>query len=106
MMIDPDMSMMDPAPDDPIGTAGTAELRREMDRLSLMQALHEFEVANARVVDLTQRLVGTGRELAVMRQQLTSLQREYEEMRLAHEEMQRSRAYKLAKKVWTLRQML
>lgn len=105
-MIDPEIRMTDDAPVDAIGTAGDAGLSNEMDRLSLMHALHDFEVANTRVVDLTQRLVGAGRELAVMRQQLTSLQREHENLRLAHEEMQRSRAYWLARKVWTLRQML
>ncbi len=105
-MMEADMSMMEPAPDTVTGTADAAEFGREMDRLSLMQAQHDFEVANARVVDLTQRLIGTGRELAVMRQQLTSLQREHEDLRLAHEEMQRSRAYRLAKKVWALRNMV
>ena len=34
-----------------------AALREEIDRLSLEQALRDFEVANARVVDLTQRLI-------------------------------------------------
>lgn len=101
-MMDPDMRMMEPAPQDATGD----ELGAEMDRLSLVQALHDFDVANARVVDLTQRLVSTGRELAVMRQQLTSLQREHEELRQAHEEMQRSRAYRLAKKVWAIRNAL
>jgi len=86
--------------------AGGADIGAEMDRLSLEQALHDFEVANARVTDLTQRLIGSGRELSVMRQQLTSLQREHAELRTAHDEMQRSRAYRLAKKVWAIRQAL
>ena len=32
-------------------------LEREMDRLSLDQALRDFEIANARVIDLTKRLL-------------------------------------------------
>jgi exonuclease VII small subunit len=32
-------------------------LDREMDRLSLEQALRDFEIANARVIDLTRRLL-------------------------------------------------
>ena len=74
-MMEHDIPMMHPAPDE---FTATADLGAEMDRLSLTQALHDFDVANARVVDLTQRLIGTGRELAAMREQLASLQREHE----------------------------
>ena len=36
----------------------------ELDRLSLEQALLDFEVANARVVDLSRRLTNLNRELS------------------------------------------
>ncbi|MGI8684162.1 MAG: hypothetical protein ACR2MO_03540 [Acidimicrobiales bacterium] len=81
-------------------------LGAEMDRLSLAQALHDFDVANARVVDLTQRLIGTGRELAAVREELAALQREHEELRSVHDRMQLSRAYKLANKIWAIRNAL
>ncbi|HET7489412.1 MAG TPA: hypothetical protein VFJ85_15905 [Acidimicrobiales bacterium] len=81
-------------------------LEAEMDRLSLTQALHDFEVANARVVDLTQRLIGTGRELTEAREQLASLQRRYDELRTTHETMQRSRAFRLANRIWAIRNAL
>lgn len=97
------MSMMDPSPS---GDLSGADVGGEMDRLSLAQALHDFEVANARVVDLTQRLIGTGRELAAAREHLASLQREHEALRSTHEQMQRSRAFKLANKIWAIRNAL
>lgn len=102
-MMEHDIPMMQPAPDEFGAGAG---LGAEMDRLSLTQALHDFDVANARVVDLTQRLIGTGRELAAVREQLASLQREHDALRTTHEAMQRSRAFKLANKVWAIRNAL
>lgn len=97
------MSVMQPAPD---ALGATADLGVEIDRLSLVQALHDFDVANARVIDLTQRLLGAGRELAAVREQLASLQREHEALRAAHEGMQRSRAYKLAHTIFAIRKAL
>lgn len=79
-----------------------ADIGAEIDKLSLVQALHDFEVANVRVVDLTQRLVGISRELAAAREELAVLQREHEDLRTAHDEMQRSRALRLASKIRTV----
>lgn len=87
-------------------SAGDADLTAEIDRLSLVHALHDFEVANVRVVDLTQRLVSTGRELAEMREELRSLQSRHEELSVIHEQMQNSRAFKLASRVWAIRNAL
>ena len=102
-MMEHDMSVMQPAPDE---LGATADLAAEMDGLSLVQALHDFDVANARVIDLTQRLIGTGRELADLREQLASLQREHEALRTTHEQMHRSRAFKLANRIWAIRNAL
>lgn len=44
-----------------------------IDRLSLQQALLDVEVANARVIDLTERLTASNAELRSLRQQLGSL---------------------------------
>lgn len=96
------MSTIEPSWEDPVVT----DLSTEMDQLSLTQALHDFDVANARVADLTQRLIGTGRELAALREQLASLQREHEDLRSTHEQMQRSRAFKLASRIWAIRNAL
>jgi hypothetical protein len=46
---------------------------RELDRLSLGQALRDFEVANARVVDLTRRLTTMNRELIEAQKQIAKL---------------------------------
>ena len=46
------------------------ELERELDRLSLEQSLRDLEVANARVVELTERLVGVSQELTTLRADL------------------------------------
>ena len=82
------------------------ELEQELDRLSLVEALRDFDVANARVVDLTHRLVSAGQELATARQELEALRRENEELRATHEQMRRSRAFKLANRIWAIRNAL
>lgn len=82
------------------------ELERELDRLSLTQALRDFEVANARVMDLTQRLIAASNDLVAVRQELDTLRREHEELRSTHDQMRRSRAFKLANRIWAIRNAL
>lgn len=103
-MMDHDMSTgLEPRHDpEPAST----ELEQELDRLSLAQALRDFDVANARVVDLTHRLVGAGQELAAVRQELETLRRQHEELRTTHEQMRRSKAFKLADRIWAIRNAL
>lgn len=78
-------------------------LTEQLDRLALTQALHDVDVANARVMDLTQRLIGSGRELAAAREELATLRREHDDLRTRHDQMQRSRAFKLANRIWAIR---
>ncbi len=47
-----------------------------LDRLSLVQALRDFEVANGRVIDLTQRLVLTAEQLVSTRDELATVRAE------------------------------
>ena len=54
------------ASDRPADTAGDI-----IDRLSLQQALLDVEVANARVIDLTERLTASNAELRALRAQFT-----------------------------------
>lgn len=82
------------------------ELERELDRLSLTQALRDFEVANARVVDLTQRLIAATNDLVAVRRELDMLRETHEELRTTHEQMQRSRAFRLANRIWAIRNAL
>jgi hypothetical protein len=68
----------------------TSPLPVRLDQISLEQALLDFEVANARVVDLTKRLVEATDELFQMRHETQTLRREVDAAR-------GSRAYKLAR---------
>lgn len=52
-----------------------------LSRLSLVQALRDFEVANARVIDLTERLVATSEELLAARAELGAARAEVEAAR-------------------------
>jgi hypothetical protein len=47
-------------------TLGAEELTRRLDRLNLTQALLDFEVANARVLDLTARLVESNKRVLTL----------------------------------------
>jgi predicted nucleic acid-binding Zn-ribbon protein len=50
------------------------ELERELDRLSVEQALRDFEIANARTIDVTQRLVDLSTEVRELREKLVATQ--------------------------------
>ena len=45
-------------------------LQRAIDQVSLEQALRDFDVANARVIDLTRRLVASEREIVALQRQV------------------------------------
>lgn len=75
------------------------DLDREFDHLSLTQALQDVEVANGRVIDLTQRLVTTAEELRRARLEL-------ERLRTESEAMHERRAVRLAERLGTLRRAL
>ena len=84
-----------------------ATTKDKMDAVSLEQALIDAEVATARVVDLTARLLELNRQLDEER---VEHQRLREEERQSHdvarnelEAIKRSGAYRLAAKVWALR---
>lgn len=67
-----------PTPSDPSQHDGAATTFADrVDALSLEQALQDFEVANARVLDLTHRLTELNRELVDLRS-------EHERLRIAH----------------------
>lgn len=80
-----------------------SDLERELDRLSLTQALRDFEVANARVIDLTQRLIAATNDLVAVRQELDGLREAHEQLTTAHEQVRRSRAFKLASRIGRIR---
>lgn len=70
-----------------------------MDALSLEQALIDTEVATARVVDLTSRLLELNRLLDEERAA-------HDAERLEWARIRRSRAFRLAERVWSMRARL
>lgn len=83
------------------------DITAELDALSLEQALLDAELANARVIDLTRRLLEAHAEVERLRGQLDSLERgELERVRAERDELAAykarvtgSRAFKLAQRV-------
>ena len=64
---------------------GGSSLTETVDRLSLEQALKDFEVANARVLDLTHRLTE-------LNQELLELRSTHEQLRIEHNKVLARRA--------------
>jgi len=50
--------------------AAGVDLEREMDRLSLEQALRDVEIANGRAIDLTQRLLEANEQILKLQAEL------------------------------------
>lgn len=84
----------------------TTELSHELDRLSLTQALVDFEVANARVTDLTQRLVDAANEIAALRAELDRRSADLVEAQEAHRRMVESKTWKIARMIEGFRRLL
>ena len=84
----------------------STDLGRELDRLSLTQALLDFEVANARVTDLTQRLVGAANEIAALREELDRRTAQLVELDKVHQQMAQSTTWKIAKGIEAVRRFL
>ena len=89
------------------------DLRRQMDALSLTQALLDFEMANARVLDLTARLVEANGRVLGLQAEADAARRTIDEVRgsLAAKEaelaeLKSSRSFKLAERLQTLLRVL
>ena len=82
------------------------DLNSELDRLSLTQALLDFEVANARVTDLTQRLMDAADEIAALKGELDRRTADLLEAQKAHREMVESKTWKIAKMIEGFRRLL
>lgn len=82
------------------------DLTSELDRLSLTQALLDFEVANARVIDLTQRLMDAADEIAALKAELDRRNADLLEAQKAHREMVESKTWKIAKMIEGFRRLL
>lgn len=75
----------------------------DLNRVSLAAALQDFEIANARVIDLTQRLIQTNDALVAAREETSRLRAELTELNDRHEAMRGSAAFRLASKIWAVR---
>lgn len=74
-----------------------------MDSLSLERTLADFEIANARVLDLTKRLVQSDQLIAGLQSELSAVRAELRELEARHEAMRSSQAFRLAARIWALR---
>ena len=74
-----------------------------LDNLSLQQALVDFEIANARVLDLTRRLMEAHAENSELRAELDRVRLGQQELQQQHDAMKSSVAFRWAKKIWALR---
>ena len=81
-------------------------LEEELDRLSLSQALVDAEMATARVIDLTERLVDAREQIVKVQSELEHLRIEYTRLRVEHEQMRSSAAFRLADRIWAVRNAL
>lgn len=88
------------------GGTDAAIRRASLDHLSLEQALLDFEVANARVMDLTARLVESSARIAELTQELDRESRARAELEARYEAMQGSQAFRLASRIWNVRNAL
>ena len=75
----------------------------DLDQISLEQALRDFEVANARVVDLTQRVISLTQQLQETQDELERLRVEARLAKAEAEAIKRSRAYNIARHLGDLR---
>lgn len=78
----------------------TAEM---IDAISLEQALMDFEVANARVVDLTRRLTSLNQEFVASRTELETLRLHCRSVEAQLAEVRGSKAWRAARLAGDLR---
>jgi hypothetical protein len=82
---------------------GDLSLEETMDSLSLEQALLDFEVANARVMDLTRRLVDATAAISELNTELQQVRIDHARLKAEHEQMRSSQAFRIAERIWALR---
>ncbi len=85
---------------------GATNLERELDRVSLTQALFDTEAATARVIDLTERLIDARAQINGLRMELDALRIEHRDLWSEHEAMKQSAAFRLATSIWNIRNAL
>jgi hypothetical protein len=93
---------------------------QELSRLSVVQAVRDFEVANGRVIDLTERLVVTAEALVTARQEVEVLRSErddlagrlhdisvrYDSLLEAHQRTLERKSVKFGEAIWAARRSI
>ena len=74
-----------------------------LDALTLEQALVDVEIANERVRDLTFRLLASTRSVAELRESLRAAEHRVADLEREQAEIRSTKAYKLARRIWMLR---
>ena len=82
------------------------DLNSELDRLSLTQALLDFEVANARVTDLTRRLMDAADEIAALKAELDRRNADLLEAQKVYRRMVESKTWRIATMIEGFRRLL
>ena len=81
-------------------------LEHELDRLSLEQAVRDFEIANARVVDLTQRLISANERIVELQRACDVATTSLVEVQSHLASLTDSQAFRVADKLWAIRDLI
>jgi hypothetical protein len=81
---------------------GLTDVAGSLDALSLEQALKDVDIANARVVDLTQRLVSAHQQIVDTQVAMAQLEAKMAEQRARYQRVLSSRAYRIANRYWRI----
>jgi hypothetical protein len=87
-------------------SADRQELAKQLDDISLEQALVDVEIATARVSDLTTRLLSARKDLIAAQEEAAYLRLEVKDLEAQLDAMYRSRSYALAQKIARVRDLL
>jgi len=75
----------------------------QLDRISLAQAIQDVEIANSRVMDLTQRLIAANNEIVGLRRRVDETHFSLQQLRDEHDSMKGSVAFRIASRIWAIR---
>ena len=78
----------------------------DLDAVTFEQALIDVEIANERVRDLTHRLVASTATVTDLRARLNEAERRIGELEELREEVEGTNAYRLARRIWMVRDAL
>ena len=101
-----DVDTLSPGSGQRNGSDERSEFERHLDSISLQRALIDFDVANARVIDLTHRYVEATEEIKRLRQDLETLRIQHGSVLAELDRTKSTKAYRIAQRIWALRRAL